>query len=313
MKLFCPVCTVEKDVEYIGAYKNKNNIFKNKKLFQCQYCKIIFIQPMPTNEELEFYYKNIWLIDETISSTSKGAQLTWKIQADERLKYLSHHIDLHENMKVLDIGSGFGYLYDAFKENGYTKISFYATESNPDNLQRLKIKGIKTFPDLVEIKERDFDLITVCFVLEHINAPFKFLYSLKEYVKEGGYIFIDVPERDDTFKPILEPHVAVYTIESLNNLVNKIGLDVVHMTGYGRKRSELITKQKENKAFLNIIRTIFSKTLNKISELVSKENKIKNLYRCYKFNEEGIDRWWIRAILRKPVMIKDTPPLKKDN
>lgn len=296
MKLLCPLCNVKTDVIHISKYKNENIIFDKKNLYQCQCCKIIFIHPMPTLDELDLYYKNDW-------QTSTDAEPTYQIQANERVKYLSRHIPLHGNMKVLDVGSGLGYLNDAFSNNGID-IDFYATDPNPNNLQKLKIKGIKAFSDLKEISERDFDLVTVCFVLEHISLPVEFMHSIMEYVKNGGYIFIDLPERDDTFKPVFDPHVVFYSAESLTNLANKLGLEVVHMTGYGRERSKLINEFNSKRNILKLLPALVSKILKKANELIyagdRMDKKIKDLYEYYKFDEEGYDRWWIRTISRKP-------------
>jgi 2-polyprenyl-3-methyl-5-hydroxy-6-metoxy-1,4-benzoquinol methylase len=301
MKLFCTLCETEKEVILIGKYKNKNKLFENKQLFQCLNCKFIFIHPAISSQGLDLFYKTIWLHDEKITSTSDDAELTYQIQAKERLRYLSSHIDLSLSIKVLDLGSGYGYLFDAFKNRGLNKISFYATELSPDNLNRLKSKGINVFSDLKEIKERDFDLVTICSVLEHVNEPCRFMRSAMEYVKEGGYIFVEVPERDDTFKPILEPHVCVFTAGSLTDLFEKLGLKIIHITGYGVQRSELISKLNKEGSLLKNINKFFEKINQRIGKICSydKNRKIKQLYQCYKFDEEGPDRWWIRAILKK--------------
>ena len=104
-----------------------------------------------------------------------------------------------------------------------------------------------------------------------------------------------MPERDDTFKPVLEPHVAVYTEESLKNLADKLGLGIVHLTGYGTKRSELISRTKK--------KSLFKKILGRVSRLLVGAGKPaggnERFYREYKFNEEGPGRWWVRVILKK--------------
>lgn len=294
MKLLCPACNIKTDTIHISKYSNKNKMFDNKNLYQCQNCKLVFIDLMPSMEELDFYYKNIWI-------TYKEAELTYQIQADERFKYLSRHIDMRGGMTVLDVGSGHGYLYESFKKNGFMNIDFYATDPNPDNLQRLKARGVSAYARIEEIEEHEFDLVAICSVLEHVTAPYLFMLSVMEYVKEGGYIFIDLPDRDDTFKPIFEPHVAFYSAESLTCLANKLGLEVVHLTGYGRRRSELIAELGQKKKILTLTKGVIGRISNKIKESIFKENELKNLYRYYKFDEEGNNRWWIRTILRKPV------------
>jgi SAM-dependent methyltransferase len=198
-------------------------------------------------------------------------------------------------MKILDIGAGFGYLYNAFDKTDIKADSFYATDPSPDNLERLKAKGVNAFSSLAELNQRGFDLVTLCYVLEHINDPYQFMISVMDYVKDGGYVFIDLPERDDTFKPVLEPHVAVYTAESLKHLANKLGFKIIHLTGYGVKRSDLIAQTSAKRNLINRFENVFGRIANKIH----RRDDVQKLYKQYKFNEEGEGRWWIRAVLRK--------------
>ena len=304
MLLLCPICKSGREPERLGRYENRDKLFADRELFECSECGLIFVHPMPTPGELRSYYETVWFSDEEIISTSKEAKLNCEIQADERLKYMSRHIDLFSCQKVLDVGSGYGYLYDSFKKRGMNDLSFYATDLSPANIKRLRAKGISSFTDLRDIKEQDFDLVTISSVLEHVGEPVKFMRSVIEYVRKGGYIFIDLPERDDLFKPILEPHVAVYTKESLTHLAGTLGLKTIHLTGYGRERSKLIAelnhkedrltafKRKAVQGIRGVLRTLY-----KPEE--SEEKKIRGLYRYYKYDEEGTERWWIRAIFRK--------------
>ncbi|MFH1429251.1 MAG: class I SAM-dependent methyltransferase [Candidatus Margulisiibacteriota bacterium] len=311
MKIYCPVCTVVTDVEFVNNYEHKNKLFENKKLYQCLNCKLIFVHPMPTENALDEYYKKVWLNDERIIARNIYTEMTYQIQAQERIKYLLKHNVLLDGMKVLDVGGGYGYLYDSFKEHGFNNIEYYMTDPSPDNVERLRSKGGRAFAELEDVKEHEFDLVTVCFVLEHIPEPVKFLSNILEYVRDGGYVFIDLPERDDTFKPFIEPHVTVYSMASLTHLVNKLKLEMVHITGYGIERARIKKKiddtipgeMTEIKGIAVIIRNLINKVKGIIKCVYLRNYKkrfaISRLYHEYKFDEEGQDRWWIRAILRK--------------
>jgi 2-polyprenyl-3-methyl-5-hydroxy-6-metoxy-1,4-benzoquinol methylase len=294
-KVYCPLCEEEIMVDYVSPYRGRDQLFSNRVLYQCQECRLIFLHPIPNPEELNHYYKTVW-------TTSEETSIVYQIQAEERVRYLKNHITIPPNAKILDIGTGHGLLYEALSQNGFPDLVFYATDPNPENLARLRKKGIRAFSDIREIKDRDFDLIFVCSVLEHIGEPVQFLLSVKEYFKNGGYMFLDLPERDDTFKQILEPHVTVYTIESLKNLVKKTQFSIIHCTGHGMKRSTVLLNQKQSilvkflKSFNDRIQDWIYSRLFPSSFLTMKRNR---LYREFKFNEEGIDRWWIRAILKK--------------
>jgi 2-polyprenyl-3-methyl-5-hydroxy-6-metoxy-1,4-benzoquinol methylase len=301
--LFCPVCETIREVDLIGTYRNKNKLFSSKELYKCESCGIIFINTMPASDHLDTYYRDVWLNDENIISTSEDMEINYEIQAEERVKYLKRFIKNINNLKVLDIGSGYGYLYDSFNKMGFKDVRYFATDSNHENLASMAARGINAYKDLGEVAEKDFDLITLCFVLEHVSDPVGFLKDALKYLKKNGLLFIDLPERDDTFKAILEPHLLVFTTKSLNYLIAKLGLKNLDLTGYGIERSKLI----ENLTFKKKVLNKFVALVNRIKRIeyklltfeMIKKKKRSELYRLYKYNEEGRDRWWIRAIAVK--------------
>jgi len=303
MTKICPICDKESEVELLGPYRNRHELFGDKRLFICKECSFIFVNPMPTADELDWYYKNVWLKDEVIVESSREAELTYQLQANERVEYISRHIDLMgKNIKILDVGSGYGYLIDAFKRSSRPDMSFYATDPNHENVLRLKAKGARAFADVGEIGEYNFDLITICFVLEHIGEPLKFMGSIMKYIKKGGHLFVDVPERDDTFKDILEPHVGVYTLKSLKTMADKLGLKTVHIIGHGVIRNKIIDKSYLRHNILERIIGAGIRYLDHINmgDRISNLYKRHMLYKQFQFDKEGIDRWWIRVILQKP-------------
>lgn len=283
-KKACPVCSSSEGIRGMGQYKNKNAEFEGKQLLKCAACGVIFIYPMPSKEELDNYYRTTWLGEGSVMSVSPDSETVYGIQAVERAKYLDRKIGLRAGMKVLDIGSGYGMLIEALEKFGVSRDSFTATDPSPKNIERLRNRNIRAFPDIKDVQEKDFDVACACFVLEHVPDPLGFLGSIRGRVREGGYLFIDIPERDDTFKEVLEPHVFVYTKDSLKNTLERSGFKVLHMTGYGIKRSDIKTG-------------LFKKIVRKIKGIFS--SKKTGLYDQFKFDQEGDNRWWVRAIAQK--------------
>ena len=293
--LFCPVCERKTKSCYSKKYKGKSELFYKKDLYQCLACKIIFTHPLPHPPELDQYYKTIWLRDENIISLSKEAESVYKIQGDVRCDYLIRHNAVGEGFKLLDIGSGYGYFFRSLQNRSIKNLIFFATDPSPICLEKLKKIGVNAFDSLSEISEKNFDLITLGQVLEHIPNPNSFLKSIIKLVRSGGHIYIDVPYRDDTHKTLFEPHLLFYSKESLLNLVNNLNLKVIHVTGFGVKRSNFIFPKilfhRISTKIKSVLRTIFtSAPMNEQLE--------RKLYDRYQFDQEGEEGWWIRIILR---------------
>jgi len=297
--LFCPVCERETESKYVRKYKGKSGLFNNNELYQCLECKVIFVYPLPTPSELDQYYKINWRtgtdIQTDIHADSNAMDMALRIHNDERCDYLIRHNIFSPGSKVLDVGSGDGYLIQSMQNKSFKDVVFFATDPSPVCFQKLKTLGVNTFHSLQEISERNFDLITLGEVLEHISEPILFLESLIELAKNGGHIYIDVPERDDTHKELFEPHTLFYSKESLLHLVEKINLKVVHVTGFGVKRGNWIFPKSLLHRGLCKIRELFNQAF--VRETENKKLQ-KHLFNLYKFDREGDEGWWVRIILK---------------
>lgn len=293
--LYCPACERKTKCSYVGKYRGKSELFGKKELRQCLECEVIFVCPLPTPVELDQYYKTTWLHDEDIISVSKEMETIYQIQGDLRCDYLIRHQVLSDGSKVLDIGSGYGYMFESIRNKGFKDMVFFATDPSPICLQELRKLGVNAFDSSKEISERDFDLVTLGQVLEHVPNPNYFLQSIVELVKQGGYIYIDVPDRDDMHKALLEPHTLFYSNNSLLKLAARLNLSVVHLTSFGVMRNNFIFPQNLVHRFSCKVKSLFRRILNKESE---SEQLKKKLFDTYQFDREGDGGWWVRAILK---------------
>jgi 2-polyprenyl-3-methyl-5-hydroxy-6-metoxy-1,4-benzoquinol methylase len=293
--LFCPVCERKTKSDCLGKYRGKSELFNNNELYQCLECEIIFVYPLPTPSELDRYYKTAWLKDKDIISVSKEMETVYQIQGDARCNYLAQHQALPKNSKVLDIGSGYGYMFESLRNKGFKEMTFFATDPSPICLQKLQTLGVNACDSLDEVLERNFDLVTLGQVLEHIPNPNSFLQSVITLVRNGGHIYIDVPDRDDTHKTWLEPHTLFYSEKSILNLAKKLNLKIVHITSFGAIRKNFIFPQ-------NLFHRVSCKIKSLLRTILNGESaneKLKNrLFDAYQFDREGNDGLWIKIILK---------------
>ena len=293
--LFCPICERKTKNDCIGKYRGKSDLFSNNELYQCLECEIIFVYPLPTPSDLDQYYKTNWLKDKDIISSSREMEIIYQIQGDARCNYLSHHQILSKDSKILDIGSGSGYMFKSFRNKGYEGMTFFATDPSPICLQKLRTLEVNACESLNEVSERNFDLVTLGQVLEHIPNPNSFLRSVMTYVRDGGHIYIDVPDRDDTHKSLLEPHTLFYSEKSILNLAKKLNLKVIHITSFGVRREKFI---QPNFLFHRISCKIKSLSRSLLSRESKTEQLKKKFFDTYQFDREGDGGWWIKVILK---------------
>ncbi len=100
------------------------------------------------------------------------------------------------NKFVLDLGCSTGRLAEAIKNNGNI---VYGIELNPFNAEIARTKCDKVFIGSIEsmeqfpIKKEIFDVIILADVLEHLHNPELTLKSIKNFLKEDGYIIVSLP------------------------------------------------------------------------------------------------------------------------
>ena len=176
--LFCPVCERETQSKYVRKYRGKSELFNKNGLYQCLECRVVFVNPLPTSSELDQYYKINWRTDTDIIAESNAMDMVLEIHSDQRCDYLIRHNILSPCSKVLDVGSGDGYFIQSMQNKGFKDVVFFATDPSPICFQKLKALGVNSFHSLQEVSERNFDLITLGEVLEHISEPVLFLESL---------------------------------------------------------------------------------------------------------------------------------------
>ena len=97
--------------------------------------------------------------------------------------------------------------------------------------------GMTLLSDL-EGKDGQFDLITAMHVFEHVSHPIDMLVEMSAYIKNGGFVYIEVPlEKGVSFNQTnvgfikskfhWHEHINFYCSQSLETLVRQAGLEMV--------------------------------------------------------------------------------------
>ena len=99
----------------------------------------------------------------------------------------------HTGLKLIDIGSGCGFISHHFLKLGYQVT---ALSGNAEELTECKKRGMRTLQtDMhhTNIPSSTFDVALVSHVLEHSVAPLILLWEIKRILKPGGLLHIHLP------------------------------------------------------------------------------------------------------------------------
>ena len=288
----CPSCNTETSSP-VGKYLGTNRVFSNLSLAGCTSCNLVYAAPMPTNNELDAYYKNYWHGD--VASSISSTRHYYLAQAITRIRYLKKNIDFSDVRKILDVGAGPGLFMQALK---YEKLSaaYYAIE--PDTVERNKLSKNKevsaTYASINDVPIEDkYDLIILSHVLEHVASPNAFIANLMKRLTLGGLMFVEVPNNDHLYKQHFEPHVLFFSAQSLNGLLAKHG-KVIDLCSVGMKYS--IPKQASGNPHGKVQQVL--RELAKMFLIWINVITIEKIIQRNHIDAYGDDRQWLRALLK---------------
>lgn len=231
----------------------KKTSFFELPIKKCSYCDYHFLEFDKNEFDVKKYYKDTyWTVfrnlhnRKNISGRVDPAYLVKKLPkvlsniieltgvrkslAFSQFKYLKSHV---KGKKLLEIGSGEGFLLEWFEKNNYDVFGIEPSKENLSVIQK-KIKKGKCITGFIEDAyplKKKFDIIIISHVLEHLIDCKESLIELGKLLEPNGIIFIEVPNCGN--QEMLEhsintqPHIHHFSKNNLEMLVQKCGYTVI--------------------------------------------------------------------------------------
>ncbi len=253
----CPICG-ESHFESISRSDKFDHGIEN---VICKNCSFVFMNPAPTKESLDDFYKNrYWEFYFSPEPSDKMLSVTKNPErAEYHFRYLKDKINLNDVCSFVDVGGGDGSFIKTLHNQVSNGEEFILVEPS-DSYRKFAVENNSCTFDCADIskvsKSSNLRLISMIHCLEHISNPLEFLSEISDLMNEGDYLFIDVPDVFEYWH-VSEVHVAHtnhFNTETLSLLLNKSGFDVVDVGSHSPIRHP------------KSVRGIFRKTNETISE-----------------------------------------------
>ncbi|MEH6632303.1 MAG: class I SAM-dependent methyltransferase [Halopseudomonas aestusnigri] len=247
----CPACEHQllKDQQ---AYMGESTNFLPLIIKNCSHCGLGLADPMPTPSDLDEYYNGQYWTDPGLPFTSQFYPTTY-VLAQSRWNQIKLLLEKSTEdssaLKILDIGAGhsfFGAI--ASKSSIMVDGGYHAVEPDENYRETAQKHWTSTkchsyFYSSLEQVHDQFDLITISHVLEHVIDPVDFITNITTYLKPNGFLFIEIPHRDDRFKEDVFPHLLFFTKDALSALLTTCGLSPVSVEIRGVEASSSVLSQ----------------------------------------------------------------------
>lgn len=238
--------------------EHKFNFFWKKgshQVIDCETCGFKHLYPLPSNEELNHFYREKYYreikpqeyskltIEEVEESKEKVKQVQSYIKIFDKIEdFINKKRDMKP--KMVDVGCGNDLLSLYFQQKGWESIAIEPSKDASNYLKQLGLHVIDMPIDDIEMfPNQNVKFINIQFVLEHLANPTKFLQKAYEALEPGGILRVCVPNDfsegqlayrdyyDEESHWIAYPdHVNYFTFDSLHSLLEEHGFKEVYRT-----------------------------------------------------------------------------------
>lgn|SRR5208337_3886879 len=174
----CRVCSASLCTPYLSG--------RGYIVVRCDVCGLRYVNPQPSLKELEQIY----------ATCDHGDQ--WR-NGEEGFNRGVRQVVLRykKGGSAMDVGSGSGNFLRCLREAGFRVFGVEPSQTGSSYAQ--SVHGIETFNGTVEAfvatgANRDFDVVTILNVLEHLKDPASILLQLRQLLRSGGILVIVVPD-----------------------------------------------------------------------------------------------------------------------
>ena len=218
----CNLCG-KKDDEFLFE-KNGYRIVK------CRNCGLVYVNPQPEENEIEIFYQREYKERKYPSNRKIKAKLR---EARRLINSVERIVKGKNDLELLDIGCGFGYLLKAGMNRGWKVTGIEVAGWMVEYARRkFEVKAeVEKFPGTM-FEPDSFEVITLLEVLEHLPDPTLGLKEIYKILKEDGYLIIRVPNvesfpaRKDKINWrgfVLPDHLYFFSFDTLKKICEKCG------------------------------------------------------------------------------------------
>ena len=316
----CPICHSNENSNYRCDYKfevlEDKKYFGDLKINRCDQCDFSYANPMPKDDDLNFFYENIYRLPMRppywVSENDENAEVR---HLDSRnlnyLLYASTLIDLKKVENIYDFGAGFGDLGYAIKRK-FPNVNLFCTENDKQCSKVLEKRGYQN--DQIEKINKKFDLIITMHSLEHL-PDVEIFSKFHEILKPGGLILFEIPycpEKYFSSRPTDGPHLLFYTKKSIEKICARFNFEPfrIDTSSYtfdedykfqrdSKERYYRIKSGKTIDSFKQFIKRFIPQSILKLRETILKSKNTNEMIMLGEFTTNSGDNTYLRGILKK--------------
>jgi 2-polyprenyl-3-methyl-5-hydroxy-6-metoxy-1,4-benzoquinol methylase len=191
----CPGCGGTRNASY-GRYHDEEYFTSNDSFeyWRCDGCGTVFLHPLPVQRLSEIYPANYY------SFQSGGSSPLVRIKEWLDMRYFARVLrDVPGNeLRVLDVGGGTGWLLDVVKKLDSRVRYTQVVDLDQTAGEQARAKGHAYACQRIEhfVSDQPFDLVLMLNLIEHVEAPRQVLANIASLLAPNGLLLIKTPNID---------------------------------------------------------------------------------------------------------------------
>lgn len=183
MNIKCCIC--KNDSEFLLSKDSYD-------FYECLFCKLIFVSPLPSHEELKKVYSPFFKY--------QSHKINKDYTKNKNYKYEKIFNELKKfrlvEGSVLDVGTSDGDFLFLAKKLGFSVAGVEPNKTTADIANSYGLNVFNGFLNDSSFERGSFQVLRLGDVLEHSNDPNKLLKDCAEFLAPGGFLVISIPNMD---------------------------------------------------------------------------------------------------------------------
>jgi len=241
----CIICGKDDSVSFMEVKDRIGPLKESYRLVKCSGCGLVYVNPQPSEKELEDHYPDIYWYQRRHLPSSLLHRVLNKAEEiiiESKLRPIIRQVRrrVKAGGKILDVGCGHGQILSHFRKHGFQT---YGVEPSSTAAQQARdTYNLEVFNgNLIDARYPPdcFDGVTLYGVLEHLRDPAPILREVHRVLKDTGILILAIPNLGSLqFKVFRERwaglrvpvHLYNYSSDTITKLLDKYDFTIKHIS-----------------------------------------------------------------------------------
>lgn len=205
-------------------------------IVQCKHCGYVYANPRWSGAEILQAYTAV--TDETYVQERAGRELTFR----KHLHALEKRVGKANGRSLLDVGAYIGVFVETAAAAGWQACGVEPSEWAASMAQQHGLQVIHGTQDTPELVDKQFNVVTMWDVIEHVADPSGEIGKAYQLLKPGGWLVIHTMDIDSLMAKLMkgrwpwlmDMHIHYFSQKTLQQMLEKNGFEVISSGADGR-------------------------------------------------------------------------------